>query len=332
MKILIIDDDVIKVSKIKYVIEEFKLTIVELELASTISAGISKLLETKFDIVILDLNIPLRDGETPIRNGGLRILREFKRNELLKRPSYIIGLTGFSDIRDENIDSFETEGWTLLVINDGDFKWEETILNKMEHVFRLNGQNVRDMQKILFLSASPRNEDNLRVDEESKRIRNEFVKSQDRDFFEFITRTAIDFETASFELLSIKPNIVHFSGHGDTTGIALEDRIGNTMLIQKDTLIRLFDLYKETINCIILNACYSENLAQELSSLGIYVVGMNSSISDGAAIAFSVGFYQALGGGENIEFAYKLGLAHISASVQNEVDTPKLWLKGNVVD
>lgn len=37
------------------------------------------------------------------------------------------------------------------------------------------------------------------------------------------------------------------------------------------------------------------------------VVGMNKAIGDIAAIKFATGFYNAVGAGESVEFAYKLG-------------------------
>jgi hypothetical protein len=40
---------------------------------------------------------------------------------------------------------------------------------------------------------------------------------------------------------------------------------------------------------------------------------MSQAIGDKAAIEFAVGFYDALGAGRSIEFAYKLG-CHLSAS------------------
>lgn len=40
-----------------------------------------------------------------------------------------------------------------------------------------------------------------------------------------------------------------------------------------------------------------------------YVIGMKKAIADKAAIEFAVGFYDALGSGKPVEFAYKFGCA-----------------------
>jgi hypothetical protein len=44
------------------------------------------------------------------------------------------------------------------------------------------------------------------------------------------------------------------------------------------------------------------------------VIGMNEAIGDSAAREFAVGFYDALGAGKSIEFAYKSGCVSISRS------------------
>lgn len=55
-----------------------------------------------------------------------------------------------------------------------------------------------------------------------------------------------------------------------------------------------------------------------------YVIGMNQAIGDKAAIAFAVGFYQALGAGRTIEEAYKLGCVQIQLQGIPEHLTPVL--------
>ncbi|HEY5589753.1 MAG TPA: response regulator [Paludibacter sp.] len=329
MDILIIDDDNLKINKIKIVLMEVCQS--NIEIASTISGGIEILQIKKFDLLILDLNIPLRENELPKKDGGLKILKELKRNPRLIKPNYIIGLTGFSDLKTQNSELFEIEGWTLLVIEENNYKWEEAIINKVEHIFNLKNQKQVNVEKILFLSASPINEDRLRVDEECKKIENELLRSNKRGTFEFITKFAVDFESASLALINSTPNIVHFSGHGNSSGIAIENQIGYSELITIDTLKRLFDLHKDNLRCIILNSCESQLLAEDLSTLGIHVIGMNSTIADISSIAFSVGFYQALGGGKDLIFAFKLGLTYISVKNNSDVNTPKLWYDGKLI-
>ena len=54
----------------------------------------------------------------------------------------------------------------------------------------------------------------------------------------------------------------------------------------------------------------------------------NKAIGDKAAIAFTIGFYQALGAGRTVEGAYKLGCVQIRLQSIPEHLTPVLIKKG----
>ena len=60
------------------------------------------------------------------------------------------------------------------------------------------------------------------------------------------------------------------------------------------------------MECVVLNACYSEIQAEAIARHIDYVIGMKKGVGDAAAIEFAVAFYDALGAGESVEFAYKL--------------------------
>ena len=78
-----------------------------------------------------------------------------------------------------------------------------------------------------------------------------------------------------------------------------------------EAIAALFEHFSRQVNCVLLNACYSEEQAKSIAKHIQYVVGMNNEIDDESAIAFAVGFYQALGAEQSIEDAYKLGCLQI---------------------
>ena len=77
-----------------------------------------------------------------------------------------------------------------------------------------------------------------------------------------------------------------------------------------------------------MNACYSEIQANAIAQHIKYVIGMNQAIGDKSAIAFAVGFYQALGAGRAIEEAYKLGCVQIQLQGITDRLKPVLIEKG----
>ena len=89
----------------------------------------------------------------------------------------------------------------------------------------------------------------------------------------------------------------------------------------------LFEQFADQVNCVILNACFSEVQAQAIARYINYVIGMSNSISDRAAIAFTIGFYQAIGAGRTVEDAYKLGCIQLRLQGIPEQLTPVLIKK-----
>lgn len=172
-------------------------------------------------------------------------------------------------------------------------------------------QTISEVIKILFLGASPIDEVRLRLDEELRDIEAGLRLATLRDQFDLKSKWAITTKTLQQAMVEENPAIVHFSGHGDTDGIAVVDSLGNSKLIENGALGGLFELFSGCTKCVVLNSCYSESQAREIAKHIPYVIGMKSSVEDKAAIAFSVGFYTALGAGKDIAFAYRMGTVAI---------------------
>jgi hypothetical protein len=188
--------------------------------------------------------------------------------------------------------------------------------------------------KILFLGASPPDLPSLRIDEEIREIEQEIRLGRDRDRIEVATRLAVRPPDISRALLDVEPDLVHFAGHGggdDETFIA-EDVRGESVLVPVAGLVDLFKAISEDARCILVNACNTQRLATELSAAlpDAYVVGMRAAVADRSAIKFSVGFYQAVAAGRNIEEAFKLGKAHMLMAYDRRT-IPVLWRGGQEI-
>ena len=181
--------------------------------------------------------------------------------------------------------------------------------------------------KILIIAANPWNTDRLGLDEEYREVENIRLKSKNRELFKLKYVPAVRESELRQALLDFEPNIIHFSGHGELDGLFFMDDSGNRYQIGKQALANLFGLFSSQIRCVVLNACYSEHQAYSIAENIDYVVGMNKSIGDIAAIKFSIGFYQALFSGRDITFAYEFARNTIDLSNIPEKDTPVLITK-----
>ena len=150
-------------------------------------------------------------------------------------------------------------------------------------------------QKILILAAIPQPHD-LRLDKEMREIRAAIERATRRDLFEIDARTAVRSQDIRRAIAEVHPQIVHFCGHGMEDGsLVLEDDGGNHKPVSPEGLAALFKLHAEYVNCVLLNACYSEKPAKAISQYINYTIGMNQPIKDQAAIVFAQGFYDGLG-------------------------------------
>jgi hypothetical protein len=178
----------------------------------------------------------------------------------------------------------------------------DTVQNSPETPSR----DVLPAKKILILTANPIGTSPLRLDQEVRDIYEGLRRARQGAQFTIEQQWAVRPIDVRRAMLDVKPQIVHFSGHGAATGeLALENKDGTVQFVSPEALAGLFELFADTMECVVLNACYSEIQADAIAQHIPYVVGMGQAINDEAAIEFAVAFYDALGAGESVEFAYK---------------------------
>jgi CRP-like cAMP-binding protein len=183
---------------------------------------------------------------------------------------------------------------------------------------------------ILFVASDPSNEARLRLGEESREIHEKIQLSRYRDRFRIEQHHALRASDLSQALLDLEPQIVHFAGHGaGDQGLCFEGRDGTSQMVSSAALSALFKEFSRSVKCVILNACYSEIQANGIVRHIDYVIGMNNAIGDAAAIAFAVGFYQALGAARSFEDAFQLGCALVDTTGNNQSHIPVIKIRGS---
>ena len=167
-----------------------------------------------------------------------------------------------------------------------------------------------DRIRILFLSANSAQAP-LDLEREVSRVQQDLRMARERDALEFRYVGAVTSDTLMQALLDGSPTIVHFAGHGEAEGIFLRDELGNPRLVTGDALARLFALFQNSVQCVVLNACWSEAQADAIRRHVPHVIGTSARIKDEAALAFSAGFYKAIGAGRDVPFAFEAGKARV---------------------
>jgi len=189
--------------------------------------------------------------------------------------------------------------------------------------------------KILILASNPRKD--LNLDREIRDLRGVIEQSRNRQQFEVEDALAVRVGDLQDLLFRHRPQVVHFCGHGSgQQGLVFEGNDGGEQWVRADALSDLFRLFASNVGCVLLNACYSEEQANAIVNHIDYVIGMNQEIRDDAAIAFSKGFYRALGYECSIEQAYEFGKnaiqLEISGSSKMRSTATEVARKAEVVD
>lgn len=79
-------------------------------------------------------------------------------------------------------------------------------------------------------------------------------------------------------IFDTEPQIVHFSGHGESAGeLLFEDAAGKTQAARPDALANFFKLMTDRISCVVLNACYSETQATPQITAQIVIKTISSN-------------------------------------------------------
>jgi hypothetical protein len=171
----------------------------------------------------------------------------------------------------------------------------------------MNQENVTRHTNILAVFANPKGSNPLRLGAEDRVIRECLNLSRFRDNITLVPLHAAIIHDVRRALLVGNYRIIHFSGHATAQGLMLESALGEPQPVPRGALAELLSAYSPPIECVVFNACYTD-VQGELTSFGVpFTISMNGAISDAAATEFTRGFYDAIGAGRDIEFAFQEG-------------------------
>ena len=180
---------------------------------------------------------------------------------------------------------------------------------------------------VLVVFANPKGSDPLRLGNEDRVIHECIERSKHRENIHLEIKHAARVDDFARALLEGEYRIVQFSGHGTGQGLALENEVGEVQIVPKDALAETLSDYSPPIECVILNACYSNVHERNLSMRVPYTIVMDGPISDEGATEFTRGFYDAIGADKGIEFAHKEGCRRIKLKGLPDSAVPVLYKK-----
>jgi CheY-like chemotaxis protein len=137
LKILVVEDDTEKLGAI--IREILNVGTIELEQITDARDAVKAkqlMQQVNFDLLVLDIQIPLRIDQNASREVGLELLREISTRPIFKCPYHIIGITAYDDIHEEIGPAFMEQLWVLLKYDPTSDGWARQLRNKVEYLNR----------------------------------------------------------------------------------------------------------------------------------------------------------------------------------------------------
>lgn len=184
----------------------------------------------------------------------------------------------------------------------------------------------------LFLAASPSGQQRIAYDWELRAIESSFAPYGHENLIHSYPVLAVQPQDLQSHLLHIQPHIVHFSGHGvRDSGLCVEQAQGEGgETIPVMVWSELFRILGEKVRLVVLNACYSANIAKAVAQYVDCTVGMKGEIENRAAVSFSFAFYEAIAHGRSLKDAYELGRTALMMSRFGDEQMPELFSKTGI--
>jgi hypothetical protein len=182
----------------------------------------------------------------------------------------------------------------------------------------------RGLPQVVLLGASPPDEDQISSAAEIQEIAQILapLKSRVTMVDRPAARAAADLVTLLYE---DPPTVLHLACHGTLADIRLHTQDGWSCAIRLADLERLLLRASKRLQCVVLAACYSAQLAEMLSKTIPAVIGFEGRLGDRVARDFSREFWRTLVRGHSVDEAFADGKLELQ-----DRDQAKLFIRPDI--
>lgn len=159
IQILIVEDNEAKRSHIKdVVLAVANIQSSDVHLASTVKEAKSFLYQNAYDLMILDLVLPIDKGDETSPKNGVSFLEDIHMNPSIKPPIYIVGLSAYSELVAEHGPDFTKKLWNLIEYSAVSEGWREQLKTLVFHLVKMRqrfiGQSTKkSLYDVAWLTA-----------------------------------------------------------------------------------------------------------------------------------------------------------------------------------
>jgi nucleoside phosphorylase len=134
LRIIVTDDQVHRYSRLIDALSTLGIDRQCVDIAHSANQAREYLERSQYDLLILDVLLPLWPEGKPDKQHSLDLLFELQETETLHKPSRIVGITADKDAADAVGPNFEDWTWTVVEYSDSNDEWVNRCLNCVRYI------------------------------------------------------------------------------------------------------------------------------------------------------------------------------------------------------
>lgn len=137
MRVLIVDDDTKKRSELRKEVLAASGDRAKVVIAVNVHEAEKRLQESVFDLMLLDLNLPLRSKQPPEKEGGIELLRRIKLGAQGWRwsvPRFVLAVSAYDEVIAAQRQRFQEEAMVLIPYDASSMDWRKAIRSQVQQV------------------------------------------------------------------------------------------------------------------------------------------------------------------------------------------------------
>ncbi len=156
IKVLVVDDLQSKRERIvKAILDNHDIFEKNIVQAKCVNEAKKILYQEYFDLMILDLVLPVEEGGESNAKNATGLLNNIEINPSIHPPIHIVGISGYKDQVEEHHQDFSKKLWNLIDYEENSSTWEDQLQSIIFHLVKIRQQ---------FISASFANQSEIVID------------------------------------------------------------------------------------------------------------------------------------------------------------------------
>jgi nucleoside phosphorylase/CheY-like chemotaxis protein len=134
IRVLLVEDNPTKTKKITAVLTSCGVNISSVVHSSNSLEALREVQAHAFDLLLLDMMIPIRLDEEANATGGLDLLTEITDRDNYIAPRYVIGITQHTDLFETNSETFSNKNFSAIYYDERSDEWVSQLTERVKQI------------------------------------------------------------------------------------------------------------------------------------------------------------------------------------------------------